>query len=83
MSHHAVTLVDCEEGTAPPEKVVELCVIGDTLFIHIRSYEETPKASTQRTLAQIAVDAQTVLDLLPVLARDHERARARNQTKKP
>jgi hypothetical protein len=57
------------EKYAPPEKVLRLGLVGDTLFMSIDKYDESHDTETSTAQAAIGVDLQTLLDALWVLQR--------------
>ncbi len=64
-------LTDVDEQHAPPEKVLDLSVIGDEVSIAVRSYDESYTTSTLTAQGQIIVDWQSLLNVL-MIGRDDE-----------
>jgi hypothetical protein len=73
MIHH-ISLNDCLEGTAPPEKVLTLGVVDDTAFVYINTVtSQGDKAETQTVKVEIAVSLASLREALALLSNDRSR----------
>lgn len=74
MTVHHVSLNDCLEGTAPPEKLLTIGVVDDTAFVYInRVTSQGDKQETQTVTAEIAVSLASLREALELLSNDRSR----------
>ena len=74
---HNVSLAECLEQYAPPAKVLNVNVIGDTAFVRICEVEQGSDRETHREVADISVSLPSLIEALNLLAVDHEREELR------
>lgn len=73
MAIQQITLKDCLDRTEPPEKVLALAVVDDTVFVSINEWKNDHDTSTQKTTADIAVSSASLREALELLAADRVR----------
>lgn len=74
---HNVSLAECLEQYAPPAKVLNVSVIGDTAFVRICEVDQDSDRETHREVADISVSLPSLVEALNLLAIDHEREELR------
>jgi len=70
---HQISLAECLEQFAPPAKVLNVNVVGDTAFVRICDVEQDSDRETHRDVAGISVSLPALIEALNLLAVDHER----------
>lgn len=62
------TMIPCYDGsdviTAPPEQVLDVCVVAERVFLDICTYEEDFDTTTTTAVAKASVDAGALLNAL-------------------
>ena len=74
---HNVSLNDCLDGTQPPEQVLTLGALDDTVFVSICSVEQDSHKETRTEIAEISVSLPSLIEALLALAADQEREHLR------
>jgi hypothetical protein len=59
-----VTIPDCISAFAPPDRVLRLSAVADTVYVEVCSYEEGHDAAAYRTLQSLRVDPSVLLRAL-------------------
>lgn len=73
MIHH-VSLNDCLDPAAPPEKLLTIGVVDDTAFVYINSVTtQGDKRETQTVVAEISVSLASLREALALLSNDRNR----------
>lgn len=74
---HDITLADPLDPVSPPERVVRLAAVGDTLWIYFQKHDSDGKTDTFKTVAEQAVSLPALREALDLIRHDVERENAR------
>lgn len=70
---HQISLAECLEQYAPPARVLNVSVVGDTVFVRICDVDQDSDSETHREVADISVSLPALIEALTLLATDHGR----------
>ncbi|WP_042400049.1 hypothetical protein [Streptacidiphilus carbonis] len=74
MAVFQISLADCLDGARPPDQILTLAVVDDTVFVAVEKYTEVDaKESRQKEKAMIAVSLPSLREALELLANDRSR----------
>ena len=74
---HAISLNDCLDGTAPPEQVLTISALDDTVFVRICKMDGGAHDEKQTEIAEISVSLPSLLEAVQLLANDAGRENLR------
>jgi hypothetical protein len=74
---HQVSLNDCLDGTVPPEQVLTLSALDDTVFVRICKVDQDAHSEKHTEIADISVSLASLLEAVQLLANDAEREHLR------
>ncbi len=74
---HKISLADCLEPAVPPEKVLTLGALDDTVFVSICAVEQDSNSETQNECAEISVSLPSLIEALLALSADVQREHLR------
>jgi hypothetical protein len=74
---HEISLNDCLSGTAPPERILTLGALDDTVFVRICDVEQDSERETHTEVAEISVSLPSLLEAVALLGADQERENLR------
>lgn len=77
MAVYQISLKDCLNPMAPPDKVLTVSAVDDTAFLYINKVSEDGTSSTQKEKAEIAVSIASLREALELLANDVARENLR------
>ena len=70
---HSISLAECLDPSAPPEKVLDVSACDDTVFVRICVVDHDHKSEKHTETAEISVSLPALIEALSLLAVDHER----------
>ena len=74
---HKISLADCLEPAVPPEKVLTLGALDDTVFVSIEAVSGDSAAETMTEVAEISVSLPSLIEALLALSADVQREHLR------
>lgn len=74
---HQISLQDCLEPSSPPDKVLTVSALDDTVFVRICTVEQDAHHETHTEVADISVSLPSLLEALTLLSADGEREHLR------
>jgi hypothetical protein len=70
---YEISLMDCLEPSRPPERVLTLSVVDDTVFLQIEKVEEDGESTQKTKVAEISVSSASLAEALDLLRADRQR----------
>lgn len=74
---HEITLSDPLEKQMPPEKVLVLKSVGDSLFVSIETFDEDNRSTNRTVVADSCVSLPAIREALELMRNGEERERLR------
>jgi hypothetical protein len=74
---HEISLAECLEPCAPPDRVLRVSALDDVAFVRISEVKQDSHSETHTETAEISVSLPSLLEALALLAADVERENLR------